>query len=182
MDGAERRLPSYDKPINFFYIEGLSMEKIIAISRELKRYKEQIALQKLHEKQLTNIKYLLSTPFIYGMIVPMLFFHILIEIYHRVCFYLYDMEYIDYRNHFRFDRHRIGGISPLQKFNCIYCEYGNGLASFTKEVIGKTEAFWCPIKHEDSPESPHAYYQQFMEYGNGRNFEEKRETVREKLS
>lgn len=131
------------------------------------------------QKIALQIRYLLSTPFIYGMAPVMLVFHLCLEIYHRVAFYLYDIKYVDMKDHFVFDRFAKKELNTLQKLNCIYCEYGNGLASYIQEIIGKTEAYWCPLKHKKHIKNPHSYYDSFMEYDTC-DFSTKRDTIRDK--
>ena len=128
-----------------------------------------------------NIRYLLSTPFIYGMAIPMIIFHLFIEIYHRITFFLYGIEYVDMKKHFVFNRHSLLQLSLLQKINCIYCEYGNGLASYIKEIIGRTEAYWCPIKNGKNTKYTHKNYKFFMDKNEVKEFEKVRENIRNKI-
>ena len=36
-----------------------------------------------------------------------------------------------------FDRAHLAYLNPLEKLNCAYCSYANGLLSFVKEVVGR---------------------------------------------
>lgn len=132
-------------------------------------------------KMIMQIRYLISTPFIYGMLIPMIIFHILIELYHRIVFSLYDIEYVDYKQHFIFKRYKLNKLTLLQKINCIYCEYGNGLASYIKSIIGKTEVYWCPIKNGRNKNFTHEYYNKFIDVDNVENFEFHRENMRNEV-
>lgn len=58
----------------------------------------------------------------------------------------------------------------LEKFNCIYCGYGNGLAAYAKEIIARTEQYWCPIKHATHVKDPHSRYHHFFEYGDAEGY------------
>jgi hypothetical protein len=156
------------------------MKQLVIALKERFNYK-QIDQINFKSNIFMQIRYLLSTPFIYGMAIPMIFFHILIEIYHRVTFYLYDIKYVDYKKHFIFSRHKIYNISPIQKLNCIYCEYGNGLASYVKEIIGKTETYWCPIKNNKDMNITHNEYKYFMDIKDTDRFEIFRDKVRERV-
>ncbi len=43
----------------------------------------------------------------------------------------------------------------------------------TREIGGKTEKFWCPIKHSMHMRNSHNYYSEFSEYGNNKDFRKK---------
>jgi len=38
--------------------------------------------------------------------------------------------------------------NPIQKLNCVYCAYGNGLLKYSLMIAAMTEAYWCGIRHE----------------------------------
>ena len=73
-------------------------------------------------------------------------------------------------------------LNGLQKLNCVYCGYGNGLISFVREVSGRTEAYWCPIKHASRVPDPHSRYPGFVDYGNEEAFQQRVEEQREALT
>ena len=69
----------------------------------------------------------LSTPFIFGVAIPIIILDIIIEIYHRVSFYLYGIEYVKRKEYIKvIDRAKLRYLSPLQKVFCMYCGYVNG--------------------------------------------------------
>ncbi len=45
------------------------------------------------------------------------------------------------------DRHKLAYLNGLEKLNCLYCSYVNGLTPHVREVAARTEQYWCPIKH-----------------------------------
>ena len=110
-----------------------------------------------------NWRYLLSTPFIYGMFFPSLVFHISIEIYHQVCFRFYGIPLVDFREYFVNDRQLLEKLNPWEKFNCIYCGYVNNLIRYSLEIGGRTERYWCPIKYYRKIENKHSQYDKFAE-------------------
>ncbi len=65
----------------------------------------------------------------------------------------------------------------LEKFNCIYCGYGNGVAAYGKEIIARTEQYWCPIKHAERVKDPHTRYYNFFEYGDAEGYRNNLATV-----
>ena len=92
-------------------------------------------------------RHLLSIPFIYGMIFPLIFWHIFLEIYHQVAFRLYGLELVKPKKYFKIDRYKLKKLSFSQKNYCVYCGYANGLLSYSVAIAGKTEKYWCGIKH-----------------------------------
>lgn len=38
--------------------------------------------------------------------------------------------------------------------------------SYAKEIVARTEQYWCPIKHARSVLDPHLNYPKFFDYGN----------------
>lgn len=109
-------------------------------------------------------------PIIYAMIIPLAFLDLCVFLYEHICFRVYGIPIVPRKNYFVIDRHHLSYLSGMQKFNCIYCGYANGLASYTKEIIGRTEEYWCPIKHNHQVEDPHSRYGGFYEYGDEESF------------
>jgi len=96
-------------------------------------------------------KFWLSAPFIYGLLPVVVVFDICIEIYHRVCFFIYGLPYVRRRNYIKLDRQKLSYLNWAQKFNCIYCGYVNGFLNYAVKIAGDTEKFWCGIKHKQEP-------------------------------
>jgi hypothetical protein len=107
--------------------------------RQLKKYKRGI----LEMVFTTRIRWFLSAPFIYSMIIPIVIFHIFLEIYHQITFRLCHIPLVSYKDHFVFDRRHLDYLNVLEKFNCIYCGYYNGLIGYARE-IGGHKRYWVP--------------------------------------
>jgi len=152
-------------------------DRIRAVSIALQKQKEIKATKEEFTDRVKFIKYLLSIPFIYGMLIPFVFLHIMVEIYHRIGFFLYEIPYVNWREYIIIDRHRSKSISTIQKTNCIYCSYINGLIGYIREISARTEQFWCPIKHKKDPKDVHSRYQNFIGSDDVQQFQ----TIREKL-
>jgi hypothetical protein len=86
-----------------------------------------------------NWRYIISMPFIYGVFLPALIFHLCIEIYHQICFRLYKIPLVDSKEYFIYDRPLLSMLNPLEKINCIYCSYVNNLIRYSAEIGGRTE-------------------------------------------
>lgn len=110
--------------------------------------------------------FLISMPFIYGMFFPILILDICTEIYHRICFKLYDIPYVDRSKYIRVDRQHLEYLSFIEKINCMYCGYANGFAHYFSKIAGETENFWCSIKHEKrNGFIEPAHHKDFIRYG-----------------
>jgi len=55
-------------------------------------------------------------------------------------------------------------INGIEKFNCAYREYVNGLIGYVQEIAWRTEHYWCPIKHAMRPKTMHSRYPHFLDY------------------
>jgi len=60
----------------------------------------------------------------------------------------------------------------------VYCGYFNGLIAYTHEIAGRTEQYWCPIKHARRTSGFHSRYSRFLEYGDAQGYREELYTVR----
>ena len=69
-------------------------------------------------------------------------------------------------------------LNAIEKLNCAYCGYANGVISFAREVIGRTEQYWCPIKHALRVRQPHPRYAGFVAYGDAEGYRTKLEEFR----
>ncbi|GKT32417.1 hypothetical protein ADUPG1_006584 [Aduncisulcus paluster] len=115
-------------------------------------------------KGMMLLRYFISMPFIYMMIIPAIPFHILLEIYHSICFRLYDIPLVRARDFFIFDRKHLPYLNWFEKINCAYCSYYNALMAYAKEIVGRTERYWCPIKHSMKMQQAHSQYSCFVGY------------------
>jgi hypothetical protein len=109
-------------------------------------------LPTIRKKQFINTpfrNFVLSIPFIYGALIPMLIFDLALEIYHHVCFPMYGLRLKSRNKYFFHDRLGLPKLNWVEKVNCEYCTYANGLAAYFVAIAAETEAYWCAIKHRD---------------------------------
>jgi len=118
-----------------------------------------------------RISSVLSAPFVYAMIVPFVFLDISVNIYQAICFRLWKLPRLDRSKYVVIDRHHLAYLNGLEKLNCIYCGYANGVVAFARDVAGRSEEFWCPIKHARRAESPHRDYYNFIEFGDAEGWD-----------
>lgn len=129
----------------------------------------------------SRLRHVLSSPFIYSMVVPIAFFDLAITLYQHICFRLYGIRRVKRADYIVLDRHQLAYLNGIEKFNCIYCGYGNGVAAYTREVIARTEQYWCPIKHARKVVGSHRRYHKFTDYGDGEHYKEQLVKLRDEL-
>lgn len=108
---------------------------------------------------------------VYPVIYPAFFFILLLdiwtEIYHRVSFLCYGMPYIKRRDYIKIDRHKLKYLNPVQKLNCMYCGYANGVMQYMAKILAETEKYWCGIQHQHRKGFvPPEHHKSFIPYGN----------------
>ena len=118
-------------------------------------------------------QHVFSIPFIYGMFFSIVFLDVCLEVYHRVCFPLYGIAFVDRWKYIRLDRHKLSYLSGLQKVNCSYCAYANGLFRYASAIAGETERYWCGVKHAADPAfAEPEHHKDFLPYGDERAYKE----------
>lgn len=119
--------------------------------------------------------HILSFPFIWSVLMPLLFLDIVMEIYHRICFFLYGIPYVNRGQYIKvWDRTKLQYLPLIDKFNCAYCGYANGLMAYGAEIAARTEQYWCGVKHPHDPRFIAPSHQaSFVEYGDKEAFDKK---------
>jgi hypothetical protein len=112
----------------------------------------------------------LTAPAIYSLLVPLALMDVWITIYQRICFPIYGIPRVRRRDFIAFDRHRLGYLNAIEKANCSYCAYANGLFAYLREVSARTDQYWCPIKHARAMRDPHLHYPSFVDYGDAEGY------------
>lgn len=125
---------------------------------------------------------ILTAPVIYGLIVPFLLLDLCVTLYQAICFPVYGIARVRRADHIAFDHRHLAYLNGLQKLNCLYCSYCNGLISYIREIAARTEQYWCPIKHAMRLRGPHDRYADFVDYGDADGFKERSAPLRERLS
>lgn len=144
----------------------------VVFEAEVRRRHREMRVRLLIFLRQTRPLTVITAPVIYSLIVPFVLLDIFVSIYQAVCFRAYGIERVRRADFIRIDRHHLAYLNALQKLNCVYCGYCNGLIGYVQEIAGRTEAYWCPIKHAARVGAHHAYYAQFVDYGDAEGFEE----------
>jgi hypothetical protein len=119
-----------------------------------------------------------TAPIIYSGIVPFCLLDLFLTIYQGICFPVYGIPKVPRADYFVFDRARLKYLNLLERFNCWFCSYGNGLFAYAAEVAARTEQHWCPIKHAARLRAPHSRYGHFFDYGDAQRYSREVETIR----
>lgn len=129
----------------------------------------------------TPIVHYLTAPIIYAGIIPAFILELFLFVYQRVNFRVYKIAPVMRKDYFIFDRASLDYLNIIEKINCVYCSYFSGLLQYTAEIVGRTEQFWCPIRHARKLLAHHAHYTKFTPYGDGKRYREELSKLREDL-
>lgn len=140
------------------------------LAEEFLRHQRQYKLGLFSFLRRTRPLVALTAPIIYAGWIPFLLIDLFVTVYQAVCFPVYRIPRVRRADYLVFDRADLPYLNLIEKFNCFYCSYGNGVAAYTREVAARTEQFWCPIKHARRIRSAHGNYPKFFEYGDAEAF------------
>jgi len=115
---------------------------------------------------------ILTAPVIYSMIVPFVILDLWVSFYQAICFRVYRIPQVRRSRYVVFDRSALAYLNLIEKFNCAYCSYGNGVVAYAREIASRTEQYWCPIKHARRVLGAHDRYRGFADYGDGDGYAE----------
>jgi hypothetical protein len=114
----------------------------------------------------SNVATLVTAPVIYLQLLPFAALDLSVSLYQAVCFRAWGIKRVRRRDFFAIDRHRLAYLNALEKMNCLYCSYANGVIAYVREIAARTEQYWCPIKHAQPVRGRHDRYESFLPYGN----------------
>ena len=155
-----------------------------------KRVEFEAAVQQAHRQLKTSFfrwlvtyrpQNLITGPIIYSMIIPMLVLDVCVSFYQATCFPIYGVVKVRRSDYMVFDRQQLGYLNFIEKFHCTYCAYGNGLMAYVTEIVGRTEEYFCPIKHARKMLGAHSRYARFLRYGDAEDYAAKLEQFRVEL-
>jgi len=117
-----------------------------------------------------SILTVLTAPVIYSLIVPLVILDIWTTVYQWVCFPIYGVPRVPRSKYFVIDRQKLAYLNAIEKANCMFCGYANGLLAYVGEVAARTEEYWCPIKHAHVTPGVHHRYHLFFDYGDAAGY------------
>jgi hypothetical protein len=125
-----------------------------------------------------ELTHVLAAPVIYSLIIPLLLLDAFVSAYQAICFPVYGIEKVERSEYLIFDRYHLAYLNFIEKMNCAYCSYANGLLAYTREIAGRTEQYWCPIKHARRVIAAHEGYEAFAEFGGAGAFRKRTDKTR----
>jgi hypothetical protein len=124
---------------------------------------------------------ILSAPVIYSLIVPVAILDLWVSAYQRICFPIYGIARVQRSTYVIIDRHHLAYLNGIEKLNCMFCGYANGVFAYAREIAGRTEQYWCPIRHAKRVRGAHPHYQEFVAFGDAEGYKQRLPLLRAEL-
>lgn len=128
-----------------------------------------------------TLRLILTMPVIYSLIIPLVLLDLWTQLYQAICFPVYRIKHVYRRDYAIFDRGRLPYLNWLERLDCLYCSYANGVVAYAREVAGRTEQFFCPIKHAAPHRWAHRHVRRFRDYGDAEGYRKGLPELREEL-
>jgi hypothetical protein len=123
-------------------------------------------------RYLVNSRFLVlaTSPMIWVCAIPIVLTDLVGTLYQAICFPIYGIPLVRRSDYLAFDRHRLNYLNFVEKLNCEYCAYVNGILAYFTEIAGRTEQHWCPIKHAGCAKCAHSRYKHFVDFGDAEQY------------
>jgi hypothetical protein len=125
---------------------------------------------------------ILTVPFVWLCVVPAVLMDAVVSLYQFVCFRVYGIPKVERRDYIVVDRHNLSYLNIVEKMNCMFCSYFNGLMAYVQEIAARTEQHWCPIKHARKVSYIHTRYHRFFEYGDAKTYRDELKQLQKDFS
>jgi hypothetical protein len=145
-------------------------KKRVRFSREVQDAHRLLATRWTAYAYESGLLKVLTIPVIWFALIPALVLDFFVLFYQLICFPIYGIPRVRRGDHIVFDRHKLKYLNWMEKCNCMYCSYFNGLMAYMREIAGRTEQYWCPIRHARLPKSIHSRYDRFVDYGDAEGY------------
>lgn len=147
------------------------------LARQQRRYRTGL-LRYLLQARLSVV---LAAPLIYAGWVPFALMDLFVTFYQWICFPVYGIPRVRRGDYVLLDRADLPYLNLIERFNCLYCSYANGVAAYAREVSARTEQYWCPIKHARHIRAAHERYPQFFDHGDAEAYRQGLDRLRRQL-
>lgn len=151
----------------------------VRFEKDVKARHKAFKLGLIQQIRQSPLPIILVSPVIYSLIIPLVLLDLFVVIYQAICFRVYGIVRVPRSDYVVIDRHHLAYLNPLEKLNCLYCGYGNGVLAFAREIAARTEQYWCPIKHSRPVASPHSHYTYFVDYGDAEGYRKRQDDLRQ---
>ncbi len=129
----------------------------------------------------TPLRHIAVAPVIYAMVIPFALLDLSLTVFQWICFSAWGISRVRRGQYIVIDRHRLKYLNAIEKLNCVYCGYGNGVIAYARDIAGRTEQFWCPIRHATQVRAAHDRYKDFVDYGDAAGYRARLEELRARL-
>lgn len=176
----------------------IELERVLKEKRDLFHYslergriRFEEGIRKLQRRRRTGLwryfrearlRHVLTAPVIYGLVIPLVLLDLAITLYQHICFRAYGIPRVPRSDFIVIDRQYLAYLNIIEKLNCMFCGYANGLIAYAREIASRTEQFWCPIKHAREARDSHERTRDYADYGDSTAYPGKLELLRDAIS
>jgi len=153
-------------------------KKKVRFSREVQEAHRALLIRWTAYAYESGVFKVLTIPIIWFALIPAMFLDVFVMLYQLICFPVYGIPMVRRSDYIVIDRHKLKYLNWVEKCNCMYCGYFNGLMGYLREIAGRTEQYWCPIRHSRLPKSTHSRYDRFVDYGNAEGYRRELKDIR----
>lgn len=126
------------------------------------------------------ISYLIA-PVVYSMIIPAVIMDLFVSFYQMVCFPVFRIPKVHRKEYISLDKYKLKYLNWIERINCDFCGYFNGVIGYAREVASRTEQYFCPIKHALKTRGLHSRHARFLTYGDPTDLHEKFAQLRKEV-
>jgi hypothetical protein len=184
LDGLVKRMRNLEKELaqeiqrkegEFFYEVR---KRKVHFTEEVRESHRKLA-KGIHRTVLdSSVLIVLTAPLTWVCLIPFVLLDLMTSVFQAVCFPIYGIPKVRRRDYIVIDRHHLSYLNLIEKLNCLYCGYTNGLLAYVGEMAARTEHYWCPIKHALRLKTMHSRYGHFFDYGNAEDYRKRVEEIR----
>jgi len=153
----------------------------IRITDEVREFQHKYRIGSMRYLLHANPGSVLVAPVIYSMVIPLALLDMALTIYQHICFRAYGVPRVRRLDYMVNDRHRLGYLNTIEKINCNYCGYAGGVIAYAREILSRTEQYWCPIRHAHRLNGAHERYARFFAYGDAAGYQTGLQSKRQEL-
>ena len=153
----------------------------VRFNREVRKLQRRYKTGSIRYLAKARLGHLISAPVIYSLFLPLILLDIMVTLYQHICFRVYGIQRVRRSDYIVMDRQHLAYLNLIEKINCSYCSYANGLIEYTREIAARTEQYWCPIKHSRRTPEPHQLTGNFVDYGDADEYIKRLEELRQQL-
>ncbi len=152
--------------------------KKVLFSEEMRKRHRELAARWSDYVYDSGVMIVLTIPLIWCALIPAVILDVVVAAYQWVCFPIYGIPRVRRGDYVVIDRHALSYLNLIEKLNCVYCGYFNGVMAYVREVAARTEQYWCPIRHARPVRTVHGRYKKFFAYGDAEGYRSGLERVR----